>query len=109
MVRPVTQASKSTPVQGSKSKPVPKGAKNPSYQSAYHGEPANDPLTRFFTWMIEKVDKAKVPKNTLDTLPFEQIYSDGLCRVKGKYFTRMVQFFDINYQLAQNDEKQHIF
>lgn len=109
MVRPVAQASKGTPVQGSKNKPTPKGAKNPSYQTSYHGEPANDPLTRFFTWMIEKIDKAKVPKNTLDTIPFEQIYSDGLCRVKGKYFTRMVQFFDINYQLAQNDEKQHIF
>ena len=101
------QASRNMPVADKKT--LVKGAKNPSYQSAYHGERSNDILTRFFTWLIEKVDKAKVPKNTLDTLPFEQIYPDGLCKVKGNYYSRMVQFFDINYQLAQNDEKQHIF
>ena len=86
-----------------------KGAKTPAYQTSYHGEQSADILTRFFTWLIEKVDKVKAPKNTLDTLPFEQIYPDGLCKVSGNYYSKMIQFFDINYQLAQNDEKQHIF
>lgn len=53
--------------------------------------------------------KGDIPENTLDTIPFKQIYPDGLMHVQKNYYTKMVQFFDINYQLAQNDEKQHIF
>lgn len=84
-------------------------AKTPTYQSAYHGEQSGNPLTRLLQKIVERADKRKAPRNTLDTLPFEQIYPDGLCKVSGNYYTRMVQFYDINYQLAQNDEKQHIF
>ena len=84
-------------------------AKTPTYQSAYHGEQSSNPLTRLLQKIVERADKRKAPRNTLDTLPFEQIYPDGLCKVSGNYYTRMVQFYDINYQLAQNDEKQHIF
>lgn len=54
---------------------LPAGAKILPIETAYHGEKSNDPLTKFFTWLIEKVDKVKVPRNTLDTLPFEQIFS----------------------------------
>ncbi len=84
-------------------------AKTPTYQTAYHGEQSSNLLTRLFQKIVERADKRKAPRNTLDTLPFEQIYPDGLCKVSGNYYTRMVQFYDINYQLAQNDEKQHIF
>ena len=82
-----------------------KGAKTPSYQSAYHGNDKASPLKK----MMEKIDKKKVPSTVIDTIPFEQMFPDGLCKVVGNYYTRMVQFYDINYQLAQNDEKQHIF
>lgn len=86
-----------------------KGAKVPVYQSSYHGSSGNSVLTRFFQFIVEKIDGKKTPHNTLDTLPFKQIYQDGLCWVEGNFYSRMVQFYDINYQLAQNDEKQHIF
>ena len=33
------------------------------------------------------------------------MYRDGICRVSGNYYTKTVQFFDINYQLAQADDK----
>lgn len=88
---------------------LPKGAKVPVYQSSYHGSSGSSPLTRFFQFIVEKIDGKKTPHNTLDTLPFKQIYQDGLCWVEGNFYSRMVQFYDINYQLAQNDEKQHIF
>lgn len=90
-------------------KEIKNAAKTPTYQSAYHGEQSSNPLTRLLQKIVERTDKRKAPRNTLDTLPFEQIYPDGLCKVSGNYYTRMVQFYDINYQLAQNDEKQHIF
>ena len=39
----------------------------------------------------------------------EEMYRDGICRVTDKFYTKTVQFFDINYQLAQADDKAQIF
>ena len=38
-----------------------------------------------------------------------EIYKDGICRTDDNYYSKMVQFYDINYQLAQNDDKAAIF
>lgn len=81
----------------------------PTYQTAYHGAKKKDPLTNLARIIVEKFDKRRVPENTIDTIPFDQIYPDGLCRIGDNFYSKMVQFYDINYQLAQNDEKQHIF
>jgi len=37
------------------------------------------------------------------------MWQDGICRVKPGYFTKTVQFQDINYQLNQNEDKTAIF
>ena len=37
------------------------------------------------------------------------MWPDGICRVTEKYYTKTIQFQDINYQLAQNDDKTSIF
>lgn len=37
------------------------------------------------------------------------MYPDGLCRIKPGYFTKTIQFQDINYQLNQNEDKTAIF
>lgn len=37
------------------------------------------------------------------------MYRDGICRVTDRYYTKTVQFFDINYQLAQAEDKTRIF
>ena len=37
------------------------------------------------------------------------MYQDGVCRVKPGYFTKTIQFQDINYQLNQNEDKTAIF
>ena len=52
-------------------------------------------------------DKKK--KSTQDSIPFERMYPDGVCRVKPGYFTKTIQFQDINYQLNQNEDKTAIF
>ena len=41
--------------------------------------------------------------------PLREIYKDGICRVNDKLYTKTIQFFDINYQLAQADDKAQIF
>jgi hypothetical protein len=37
------------------------------------------------------------------------MWPDGICRVKPDYFTKTIQFQDINYQLNQNEDKTAIF
>ncbi len=37
------------------------------------------------------------------------MFPDGICRIGDNYYTRTVQFQDINYQLAQPEDKKAIF
>ncbi len=37
------------------------------------------------------------------------MFPDGICRVTDTYYTKTVQFQDINYQLSQNEDKTAIF
>ena len=37
------------------------------------------------------------------------MYPDGICRVTDTYFTKTIQYQDINYQLSQNEDKTAIF
>lgn len=53
--------------------------------------------------------KRDAPQTAQQTIPYREIYKDGICCVNDKLFTKTVQFFDINYQLAQADDKAQIF
>lgn len=53
--------------------------------------------------------KGKVPVTAQQSIPFMCMYPDGICKVTDTFFTKTVQFFDINYQLAQNEDKTAIF
>ena len=44
-----------------------------------------------------------------DSIPFQRMYPDGICRVTDTYFTKTIQYQDINYQLSQNEDKTAIF
>jgi type IV secretory pathway VirB4 component len=54
-------------------------------------------------------NRDKKKKSAQDSIPFERMYPDGVCRVKPGYFTKTIQFQDINYQLNQNEDKTAIF
>ena len=49
------------------------------------------------------------PETAQQSIPFKQMYKDGICRVDKKTYNKTVQFFDITYQLAQSDDKTAIF
>lgn len=51
----------------------------------------------------------KVPVTAQQSIPFKQMFKDGICKVDDNLYTKTVQFFDINYQLAQNEDKTAIF
>ena len=43
------------------------------------------------------------------TIPYLTMYPDGICRVTEKKYSKSLSFEDINYQLAQADDKTAIF
>lgn len=51
----------------------------------------------------------KIPVTAQQTIPFQQMYKDGICRTDANHYNKTIQFFDINYQLAQNEDKTAIF
>lgn len=61
----------------------------------------------------EIVKKARkddgTPKTAQQSIPFERMFPDGICRVKDNFYTKTIQFQDINYQLAQPEDKTMIF
>lgn len=49
------------------------------------------------------------PHTAQQTIPYLTMFPDGLCRLSDQKYSRSVQFFDINYQLAQAEDKTAIF
>jgi type IV secretory pathway VirB4 component len=59
---------------------------------------------------IERAKRdGKTPETAQQTIPYQRMYPDGVCRVTDRFFTKSIQFQDINYQLAQNEDKTAIF
>ena len=50
-----------------------------------------------------------VPQTAQQSIPFDRMFLDGICRVGLDYYTKTIQFQDINYQLAQQEDKTEIF
>lgn len=70
---------------------------------------------------VKQLQKGKkAPKSVQQTIPYDEMYADGICRhtikkgvffpkVMGTQFSKTIQFFDINYQLSTIGEQQYIF
>lgn len=43
------------------------------------------------------------------SIPYLEMGRDGICRVEEHLYSKTVRFYDINYQLAQNEDKNTIF
>ena len=50
-----------------------------------------------------------VPHSAQESIPFQRMFPDGICRVTDNYYTKTIQFQDINYQLAQQEDQTAIF
>ena len=53
--------------------------------------------------------QAKIPKTAQQSIPYKEIYKDGICQVDNKHFNKCIAFGDINYQLANNEDKTAAF
>ena len=63
--------------------------------------------------MIKPFQKGKkkrdVPQTAQESIPFDRMFPDGICRVGKNFYTKTIQFQDINYQLAQQEDQTEIF
>ena len=59
--------------------------------------------------VIEAAKGDGKPHSAQDTLPFRQMYPDGLCRLTDTAWSRCIEFEDVNYQLAGQDDQTAIF
>ncbi len=50
-----------------------------------------------------------MPDSAQKSIPFDRMFPDGICRVGKNYYTKTIQFQDINYQLAQQEDQTEIF
>ena len=72
-------------------------------------EKRKDGNTSFFARTGKFFSRKEVPTTAQQTIPYQEIYPDGICRMEEHFFTKTLEFFDINYQLAQNEDKTLIF
>lgn len=56
---------------------------------------------------VPKKDKKKI--SAQKTIAYKEMARDGICRVKDRCYSKTIRFSDINYQLAQNEDKNAIF
>lgn len=49
------------------------------------------------------------PQTAQQSIPYLRMFRDGLCQVTEKFYSKTIQFYDINYQLALTEDKTMIF
>ncbi len=51
----------------------------------------------------------KVPHTSQQTIAYQEMFQDGICRVDDRHYTKSILFGDINYQLAQKEDQTEAF
>ena len=51
----------------------------------------------------------KKEKSAQDSIPYQRMYPDGICKITDTRYVKTIRFQDINYQLSQNEDKSAIF
>ena len=52
--------------------------------------------------------KQEKPDTAQKTITFKKMFRDGICQVSSGYYTKMVEFFDINYDLLEIEDQGEI-
>ena len=48
------------------------------------------------------------PDTAQKTITFQKMFQDGICQVTSSFYTKMVEFFDINYELLEIEDQAEI-
>lgn len=72
------------------------------------GKPADKKLDK--ADLLDLLTKGKdIPTTAQQPLPYREMYRNGVCRVEDRYYTKTIEYEDINYQLAQTEDQAAIF
>ncbi len=58
---------------------------------------------------VKKKPKQNRNLSAQNSIRYREMGSDGICRVDERFYSKTIRFLDINYQLAQKDDKTAIF
>ena len=53
--------------------------------------------------------KKRGPQTAQQTIPYREMMKDGVCRVSDNYYTKTIEYNDINYAVASNEAQAAIF
>ena len=53
--------------------------------------------------------KRPVPQTAQQTIPYREMFKDGICKVREGYYTKTIEYEDINYSVASNEDQAAIF
>lgn len=94
------------PVRDRKSVPVKTKIKGGQEQgSILSGEQKK----RLVKQKLREKKNSNVPRTAQQSIPYQEMFRDGICRVDDRHYTKCIMFGDINYQLAQNEDKTAAF
>ena len=85
---------------------TPKNHNAKNNQKTPSGKKSGGVFSRLATKLFGRADK---PQSAQQSIPYREMYKDGICRVNDRLFTKTINFGDINYHLAQNEDKTQIF
>jgi type IV secretory pathway VirB4 component len=63
----------------------------------------------FLQRLIEKYFGGKPPQTAQQSIPYREMYKDGICCLGNRLYSKSVAFGDLNYHLAQPDDQTTIF
>lgn len=71
-------------------------------------------LTRTEKMRIQEIQnrvgkKNKVPRTAQESIPFQKMYPSGICKVDEDFYSKTIQFDDINYHLVGKEDKKEFF
>ena len=59
--------------------------------------------------LMQEMKQNGGPASAQSTIPYQRMWPDGVCLTDDTHYTKTILFQDINYQLAQNEDKTAIF
>ena len=59
--------------------------------------------------VIRKYKGDGKPHTAQESIPYHTMHQDGICYLGGKSYSKSIEFYDVNYQLAQPDTQTAIF
>lgn len=53
--------------------------------------------------------KKRGPQSAQQTIPYVEMLRDGICKVREGFYTKTIEYEDINYSVASSDDQAAIF